>query len=181
MDMRASDASRERTARLLGDRFADGCLGTDTFLTRLDATYRAVSAQELAAIVHDLPPAPSTLRRWLTALAEWTTGAGGPAGERRTREPEAAIEIELPDGAARPLVLGRSSRCHVVISDDTVSRVHAELEQRAGRWVIRDLGSTNGTWVNGRRIEIAALDEDDVLVLGTARARLSPQLPGAKR
>ena len=39
-----------------------------------------------------------------------------------------------------------------MFADDTVSRRHAELRLHDGRWMLRDLGSSNGTWVNGRRV-----------------------------
>ncbi len=53
-----------------------------------------------------------------------------------------------PRGAA----LGRSRECEIVIDDANVSRRHAELRPRGGAWVVSDLGSTNGTRVNGRQI-----------------------------
>jgi pSer/pThr/pTyr-binding forkhead associated (FHA) protein len=51
------------------------------------------------------------------------------------------------------VTLGRSSRCDVVLDDANVSRQHAELRPRGGSWVLTDLGSTNGSSVNGRRID----------------------------
>jgi hypothetical protein len=52
----------------------------------------------------------------------------------------------------RGATLGRSRECEIVIEDANVSRRHAELRPRGGAWVISDLGSTNGTRVNGRSI-----------------------------
>ena len=49
--------------------------------------------------------------------------------------------------------IGRSRECEVVVDDANVSRRHAELRQRGGAWVLTDLGSTNGTRLDGRRIE----------------------------
>jgi pSer/pThr/pTyr-binding forkhead associated (FHA) protein len=51
------------------------------------------------------------------------------------------------------VTLGRSSKCDVVLDDPNVSREHAELRPRGGSWVLTDLGSTNGSSVNGRRID----------------------------
>jgi hypothetical protein len=54
--------------------------------------------------------------------------------------------------APRGATLGRSRECEIVIDDANVSRRHAELRPRGGAWVVSDLGSTNGTRVNGRQI-----------------------------
>jgi Protein of unknown function (DUF3662)/FHA domain len=67
-------------------------------------------------------------------------------------------------------VLGRSRDADVVIDDPNVSRRHAELRPSGGSWIVRDLGSTNGVKVNGRRIEgPQSLRPGDTIELGTAR------------
>ena len=53
----------------------------------------------------------------------------------------------------RPLVLGRGLQCDVVVNHDTVSRRHAELRRCGDGCFVSDLGSSNGTWVGGRRVE----------------------------
>ena len=50
-------------------------------------------------------------------------------------------------------VIGRGRQSDVVLSDPNVSRQHAEIRPRGGSWVLTDLGSTNGSQLNGRRIE----------------------------
>lgn len=55
--------------------------------------------------------------------------------------------------AEKPVVIGRSSRSQVVIRSDGASRSHAEISWADGRWRVRDLGSRNGTMVNGAKIE----------------------------
>ena len=52
----------------------------------------------------------------------------------------------------RGATLGRSREAEIVIDDPNVSRRHAELRPRGGAWVVSDLGSTNGTRLNGRTI-----------------------------
>jgi pSer/pThr/pTyr-binding forkhead associated (FHA) protein len=59
-----------------------------------------------------------------------------------------------------------------VFADDTVSRRHAELCFAEGRWMLRDLGSSNGTWVNGRRIVEAEVAPGDDVQLGGCALRL---------
>ncbi len=66
-------------------------------------------------------------------------------------------------------VIGRSRECEIVIDDPNVSRQHAELRPRGGSWVLRDLGSTNGTSRNGRRIEGAeVVNSGDEIEVGTS-------------
>jgi hypothetical protein len=50
------------------------------------------------------------------------------------------------------VIVGRSSTCQIVVQDEQVSRHHAELRREGGQWVVRDSGSANGTFVNGRRL-----------------------------
>lgn len=54
-----------------------------------------------------------------------------------------------PGGAT----IGRSRQCDVVVNDPNVSRQHAELRPRGGSWVLTDLGSTNGSRINGHPVE----------------------------
>jgi hypothetical protein len=64
--------------------------------------------------------------------------------------------------------LGRSRECDVVLDDPNVSRKHAELRPRGGSWVLSDLGSTNGSSVNGRRIDApTVVRSGDEIELGT--------------
>ena len=51
------------------------------------------------------------------------------------------------------VTIGRSRQCDIVLSDPNVSRRHAEVRPRGGSWVLSDLGSTNGSRINGRVIE----------------------------
>jgi hypothetical protein len=70
------------------------------------------------------------------------------------------------------VTIGRSRQCDVVVNDANVSRQHAEIRPRGGSWVLSDLGSTNGSSLNGRRIEgpevVKAGDEVEV---GTSKIR----------
>lgn len=70
-------------------------------------------------------------------------------------------------------LVGRSSECHVVVSDALVSRRHAQIEQRSGHYLLRDLGSVNGTYINGQRLLGAhALRNEDRIGLGALTAVL---------
>ena len=78
----------------------------------------------------------------------------------------------LESAAGGRLVLGRSPGCQLVFADDTVSRRHAELRFSDGRWMLRDLGSVNGTWVNGRRVMEAEVAPGDDVQLGGLAIRI---------
>jgi hypothetical protein len=68
---------------------------------------------------------------------------------------------------ADSLVLGRHEGCDIVFNDSSVSRRHVRLELHRGRYTIVDLGSTNGTLVNGIRIGTKVLEPGDMVTLGT--------------
>ena len=62
--------------------------------------------------------------------------------------------------------IGRDSTNEIVINDAEISRRHARLTFQGGKYVLEDLGSTNGTFVNGRRVRKAALVAGDKLKVG---------------
>jgi pSer/pThr/pTyr-binding forkhead associated (FHA) protein len=78
------------------------------------------------------------------------------------------------DWTGRPgeLMVGRSSRCDVVLADPTVSRRHARLRFRDGRWTLEDLDSMNGTSLNGRPVGRCELRPGDRLALGCLSLRV---------
>ncbi len=71
--------------------------------------------------------------------------------------------------AAAAVMLGREPGCAVRLDQDGVSRRHARLEAVAEGWRVIDLGSTNGTFVNGRRVSAEALADGDELRCGPVR------------
>lgn len=76
------------------------------------------------------------------------------------------------------LTLGRESYNDIVLIDPEASRKHAQISFQAGRYVVEDLGSTNGTFVNGRQILTATtLNPGDVIEVGEM-ARILYQGPG---
>ena len=62
------------------------------------------------------------------------------------------LPLQFPRGSAGQFSIGRDADCDLAIADMTVSRRHATLERTADGWTLTDLGSTNGTRVNGWRV-----------------------------
>lgn len=68
------------------------------------------------------------------------------------------------------VTLGRSRQSDVMIDDPNVSRAHAEIRPRGGSWVLTDLGSTNGSRLNGRRVDGSeVLKPGDEIEVGTSQ------------
>ena len=101
-------------------------------------------------------------------------GAGVPG--QQPAQPRQASRARLIDTAANRAIdlasarvtLGRESRNDITIPDINVSRSHAEISlSPQGAWVITDLGSTNGTYVNGRAVASQPLNEGDHIAMGS--------------
>jgi len=67
------------------------------------------------------------------------------------------------------MIVGRHRSCDVVITDDTVSGRHCKITDTPDGFVIEDLGSSNGTFVNAKRIKTATLESNDQVALGLAK------------
>lgn len=118
-------------------------------------------------------------------VASPAAAAPGPAIDQTVLYQEPAVPAAPAPAAARgpraalrgrdgdwPLtetvtVIGRSRRCDIVLSDPNVSRQHAEVRRQDDGYVVRDLGSTNGTRVNRRDVKQAVLQHGDRVELGT--------------
>jgi hypothetical protein len=94
---------------------------------------------------------------------------GGPGGG-----PTASLV--LPDGRRvtmddGPLTIGRLPECSVVVEDTNVSRRHAEVRRDGPDVVVVDLGSTNGTRVNGAQVRTRRLNDGDEITVGRTSLR----------
>src|SRR5436190_18550555 len=85
---------------------------------------------------------------------------------------------EYPLSDAGELVIGRSSELDMVLIEDMVSRKHAKLTLASDQITIADLGSTNGTFVNGEKVRRARLKEGDRILIGTSILKLVVRQPG---
>jgi hypothetical protein len=104
--------------------------------------------------------------------------------EEEEAAPEVARELVTltVDGrehelTSRRVVLGRSRECDVRLDDANVSRRHAELVQEGATYWLVDLGSTNGTELNGARVDRAKLTDGDRITLGGTDVVFGRRLP----
>ncbi|MFI8292846.1 FHA domain-containing protein [Streptomyces sp. NPDC085614] len=169
---RVSDAERDRALGLLREGAATGRLSHDTFLYRMERVLVARRPDELALLTADLEPEGPWTRRVVGAverMSAFTAKVG------RAWRVERLPKLLLPQPGPHPLRIGRDPVNGLRLSHETVSRLHAELSLQGGMWVLRDLGSTNGTTVNGRRVTGAvAVRPGDMVAFGQMSFRLSP-------
>lgn len=162
--MRASDADRDEVVARLREEFAAGRLSQDTFLLRVNAVLAARHQADLPPLLADLPdaagrparpgrpgaaaPLNALLRRLRAARLRWAW----PLHPRMAQPRRPPAPLEFPRSTGGSFSIGRGSDCDLAILDMTVSRVHARLERTPEGWLLTDLGSTNGTRVNGWRV-----------------------------
>lgn len=88
------------------------------------------------------------------------------------RRGTAAVELDRD-----VLSIGRGSDREVHVEDSACSRQHAEIERRGAEWVLRDLASANGTYVNGRRVVETPLHDGDEVRIGATLFRFDADAP----
>jgi FHA domain/Domain of unknown function (DUF1707) len=164
--MRASDRMRDAVVRRLGRDYGRGCISVDTLAWRIERAYSARDRQDLTPLVADLPPG-GRLGLLLERFQLWR--------ESLRRAP---VACSPPAALDEPYVLGRHPDCDLVLGDDSVSRRHASITREGDRWLIVDLGSRNGTHVNGWRVTEANVFDGDALVLGRTRLVFRAPDPG---
>jgi sigma-B regulation protein RsbU (phosphoserine phosphatase) len=83
--------------------------------------------------------------------------------------PNAGRRYKLGDG---DYIIGRRSDCQIFVPDMRVSRQHARIRRENSQWAIEDLGSNNGTYVNGQRVQSGVLHDQDEIVIANNRIRV---------
>jgi hypothetical protein len=180
--MRASDAERDAVVARLTEGFAAGRLSHDTFMYRMSTVLRTRHRADLPALHADLPATPrepgrpdraAELLGRLRAAWPRRPRRTAPSGPARQGRPAPPVPLVFPRGERDSFSIGRSGGCDLTIADMTVSRVHATLERTADGWLLTDLGSTNGTRVNGWRARSPVpVRAGDVVSFGDAQYSL---------
>lgn len=146
---RVSDAERERALEVLRESAVQGRVSQNTFARRMELILLARRPDELRAVLHDLGPErrpPGLVLRSVSRVSSFSLRL------RRAWRAERLPELLLPGPGPYPRSIGRAPGSVLRLNDHTVSRAHAQLRHTGEGWQLRDLGSANGTWVNGRRL-----------------------------
>ncbi|MEU1277075.1 DUF1707 and FHA domain-containing protein [Streptomyces sp. NPDC005805] len=168
---RVSDAERERALDVLREGAAQGRLSHDTFVHRMGLVLAARVPEELAAVTADLTPEGGLSRRLFGFVGRMSAFS---VRMRRAWQAEKLPPLLLPEPGPNPLRIGRDPANGLRLSHDSVSRLHAELSRQGRLWILRDLGSTNGTTVNGRRLTGSIVVQDgDMVGFGSMLFRLT--------
>jgi hypothetical protein len=144
--VRVSDAEREQALRELREAAVEGRLSDDSFVRRLDLALRSPSRDDLADLLGDLPGRSRVGDAMLQRVRAASLFAVRLRGA--WRQPRLA-RLTLPADGSRAYWLGRAPGSDLRLTHPTVSRSHARLNAGPDGWVLTDLGSTNGTRVNG--------------------------------
>lgn len=151
-----------------------GEFGIQARLVRLDEGERSAAAapEEWGG---DLVSRPEEEEHGQTMIYSTSRRLREPFAERAAASRPPARALLLVDGRRllvppRGGVIGRSRDCDVVLDDAGVSRRHAELRGSGERWVIEDLGSTNGVYLNGHQVHGPhALQPGDRVEVGSTK------------
>jgi hypothetical protein len=161
--LRASDAERDHAVSELRNEFAEGRLSHETFMYRMQSALDARHRGQLAGLFKDLPPRrPGLMARIRAALRGEAAAepAHGPVPQRIPQAPPGRLNgpspppanpvpLAFPPGSGVRFTIGRTRDCDLCLADLSVSRMHALLVRREEGWVLSDLGSHNGTRLNG--------------------------------
>ena len=160
---RASDAERDQAVSELRNEFAEGRLSHETFMYRMQSALDARHRGQLAGLFKDLPPRrPGLMARIRAALRGEVAvePAHGPIPQPIPPPPPRPVNVHspppanpaplvFPPGSGTRFTIGRTRDCDLALADLSVSRMHALLVRREEGWVLSDLGSHNGTRLNG--------------------------------
>jgi hypothetical protein len=183
-DFAQGDVAPDRYLVHLDPKDCDGLLMAEPALERMLAEHLKALAEQAGLGLYCDPvvefvPDPEQPRQSV-AITAFVTGEGdeytrafdpGRLQQALQHQPDGSNYLIVEGGRHLSLTkavytLGRRLDCDVVLADARVSRRHAQLRWRSGRYVLFDLGSTGGTAVNGHSVREAVLEPGDVFSLG---------------
>ena len=128
---------------------------------------RVIRAELRTAGARRVPvPAKPKSKRARAAASDGRPGRGALSQLIVTEGSLAGTRVAL---AGKPILIGRANDSTLVLTDDYASTRHARLVSRDGDWYVEDLGSTNGTSVNGHTVGTQPLQHGDVIRVGHTR------------
>ncbi|HEX2048932.1 MAG TPA: FHA domain-containing protein [Acidimicrobiales bacterium] len=133
------------------------------FIRVLRAVWAEMSGATTPAPAAPAPAAPRASRGWGGA----TRGGGNGRGGGRLRVIEPAERKGQTYELAEELTVGRAGGCQITLDDTYVSQLHARVFRRDGQLYVEDLGSTNGTYLNRKKVTAPiAIRKGDRLQIG---------------
>ena len=206
--LRVSDADRDQAVNELRDEFVEGRLSHETFVYRMQTALAARNRGQLEKLFTDLPPRRARPAELLARIKAALRGddrgspdtrthgdqpgpeAQRPEAQRPERVPEpgwhgpgvSPTPLSFPPGRGGRFTIGRTRDCDLCLSDLSVSRLHAELVRNGDGWLLNDLGSHNGTRLNGWLVrETVPVRGGDRVEFGSVTfiLRDDPQAPAA--
>jgi FHA domain len=166
-------SSRERLAQRLNAAYAGGLISHTTLVFRLDEVFHGtlVDSELLVGDLHLREGHRGLHERASQVMTAVASRLGTLFESEPPGRPETLLALDWR-GSPHELSIGRSTSCDVVLPDITVSRRHARLIPRDGIWVLHDLSSMNGSYLNGHRVSRCQLRPGDELALGEALLRV---------
>ena len=155
------DAVRDEIDFTLRAAYAEGLISSGTLAHRLDELLgsRLIDRRRL---IGDLSLRGARRREPIAALLTRVRAALRP----QRPQPDLVLTLDW-SGGADELLVGRAMECTVCLTQLTVSRRHATLRFRDGVWVLQDLGSKNGSAVNGVPVVRSQIRHGDRITFGT--------------
>ena len=189
--LRASDADRDHAVSELRNEFAAGRLSHETFIHRMTSALDARNRGQLAGLFQDLPPrrpGPGKLMARIRAAlrgeeraapdGQPDQGPGVPGTRRLVAPAYGPAPLCFPPGRGVRFTIGRTRECDLCLTDLSVSRMHALLVRREDGWVLSDLGSHNGTRLNGWLVrEPVTVHPGDRVEFGSMAFIIQPEPP----
>jgi hypothetical protein len=140
------------------------------YADRFSASSISTSPRGQASVVPPAPAKPAEARSPASSAPSEAAPAPAPPAAAPTRQRFATVTVTGIDHdvvlSGERMVVGRLTSCDICLKDRNVSRQHAAFVAEGSGWAITDLGSTNGTLLNGSTVSSRTLRDGDVVTVG---------------